>query len=322
MFGIITKEGMIINQLVERMKIKCDYCDAYLNDTDEKCPSCGAINQHLVRKSSDTPSTIEELKAFCESKNMPLEKMRFFIGEDYKEPKAFGIYQNNEGNFVVYKNKADGSRAVRYEGNDEAYAVNELYQKLKEEVFEQKQAGNITKIEKKSNVQNNKNKKSKLSEIWNEFGVALVAVVVVLAVIIFCIVKISAAFDRTPNAGYYKYDNSGYYNDYSVWYKYNKETNNWEKTECPQELSDNYKDYYVGKPDDVESTEPITYTEIPRFSEEKEKTTKEKSDYNFWDDVMDTDDSYDSWSDGWDDDDWDYDYSGWDSDDSNWDSDW
>ena len=58
--------------------------------------------------------------------------MHVHIGEDYKEPKAFGIYRDAaSGHFVVYKNKADGQRAVRYEGMDEAYAVNELYQKIR-----------------------------------------------------------------------------------------------------------------------------------------------------------------------------------------------
>ncbi len=77
------------------------------------------------------PQTIEELKAFCAEKGMPLEKMRFFIGENIQEPKAFGIYRDENDRFVVYKNKADGSRAVRYSGPDEAYAVRELYLKLK-----------------------------------------------------------------------------------------------------------------------------------------------------------------------------------------------
>ena len=80
------------------------------------------------------PQTIEELKAFCAEKGMPLEKMRFFIGENIQEPKAFGIYRDENDRFVVYKNKADGSRAVRYSGPDEAYAVRELYLKLKSEV--------------------------------------------------------------------------------------------------------------------------------------------------------------------------------------------
>ena len=61
----------------------------------------------------------------------------FFIGIDYRQPRAFGIYQaGNE--FIVYKNKADGTRAVRYQGTDEAYAVNELYLKLKDEILNQK----------------------------------------------------------------------------------------------------------------------------------------------------------------------------------------
>ena len=64
--------------------------------------------------------------------------MRFFIGVDYKKPKAFGIYQDGDGNFVVYKNKADGSRAIRYKGTDEAYAVHELYLKMQSEVQKQK----------------------------------------------------------------------------------------------------------------------------------------------------------------------------------------
>ena len=81
----------------------------------------------------DRPKTIEELKAFCAEKGMPLEQMRFYIGEDFPEPRAFGIFQDENGEFVVYKNKADGTRSVRYHGTDEAYAVNELYEKLKSE---------------------------------------------------------------------------------------------------------------------------------------------------------------------------------------------
>lgn len=53
---------------------------------------------------------------------------------DFRQPKAFGIYKDSDGNFVVYKNKGDGTRAERYRGKDEAYAVNEIYQKLRSEI--------------------------------------------------------------------------------------------------------------------------------------------------------------------------------------------
>ena len=58
--------------------------------------------------------TIEELKSWYIARKLPPEETtRFFIGKNIKEPRAFGIYQ--DGNkFIVYKNKADGSRAVRY----------------------------------------------------------------------------------------------------------------------------------------------------------------------------------------------------------------
>lgn len=63
----------------------------------------------------------------------------FFIGENYKEKIDFGIfYDEVSGNYVVYKNKDDGSRAIRYEGKDQTYAVNELYLKLKEEIQNKK----------------------------------------------------------------------------------------------------------------------------------------------------------------------------------------
>ena len=75
------------------------------------------------------PQTIEELKRICAYNNMPLERMRFFIGIDYKEPRAFGIFREGK-DFIVYKNKDDGSRAVRYQGPSEKNAVNELFEKL------------------------------------------------------------------------------------------------------------------------------------------------------------------------------------------------
>lgn len=76
----------------------------------------------------------EELKKIFEDFHIDSEKTRFYIGQDYTEPKAFVIYQDDMGDFVVYKMKADGTRALRYKGDNEAFAVNEYYQKFLEEV--------------------------------------------------------------------------------------------------------------------------------------------------------------------------------------------
>ena len=115
---------------------KCDYCGGVILSNEKTCPTCGATNLHFVEDAPSvvlTPHTIEELKEYCAERNMPLQRMRFFIGENYQEPKAFGIYQNSAGEFVVYKNKADGSRSIRYIGRDEEHAVSELYLKLLDE---------------------------------------------------------------------------------------------------------------------------------------------------------------------------------------------
>ena len=120
------------------MKVKCEYCGGYIDETEERCHFCGAVNSQYHRSAKTTPQTIAELKDWYRARNLPSEEItRFFIGRNIREPKAFGIYEEN-GNFIVYKNKSDGSRAIRYQGTDEAYAVNEMYLKLKEEILNQK----------------------------------------------------------------------------------------------------------------------------------------------------------------------------------------
>ncbi|RKM59231.1 hypothetical protein D6855_10010 [Butyrivibrio sp. CB08] len=85
------------------------------------------------------PKTIAELQDYCERNGFTSSKTRFFVGFDYKGPKAFGIYKDEAtGEFVVYKNKADGTRAVRYRGKDEEFAVVELYDRLQAEIANQK----------------------------------------------------------------------------------------------------------------------------------------------------------------------------------------
>ena len=116
---------------------RCPYCGGTIRSNERFCTKCGSPNSHYIEDTARViihPKTIDELKEYCAERDMPLLRMRFFIGEDYKAPRAFGIFQDESGQFVVYKNKADGSRAIRYQGPDEAYAVNELYQKLRSEI--------------------------------------------------------------------------------------------------------------------------------------------------------------------------------------------
>lgn len=121
------------------MEKKCDYCDNFYIDTLTCCPYCAAPNSNVGNRSYNGPTTISELKQWYVDHHLPPETItRFFIGKNVHEPKAFGIYEDEFNNFVVYKNKADGQRAIRYNGKDEAYAVNELYQRLQAEISNQK----------------------------------------------------------------------------------------------------------------------------------------------------------------------------------------
>lgn len=127
-----------------KMQIKCEYCGSMIEETADKCPFCGATNNAVKRTTDKTPKTIAELQRVVSGQTpAAVWDNKIFIGINYKKPKAFGIYQDGD-QFIVYKNKANGERAIRYQGTDEAYAVNELYLKLKSEILNQK-ANNQTR---------------------------------------------------------------------------------------------------------------------------------------------------------------------------------
>ena len=142
------------------MQIKCEYCGSMIPETVEQCPYCGASNNSIKRTADGTPKTIAELAKWYEDRHLPpYEITRFFIGIDYRQPRAFGIYQDGD-QFIVYKNKANGERAIRYQGTDEAYAVNELYLKLKSEILNQK-ANNQTRKQQQTLTREQKKEKRK-----------------------------------------------------------------------------------------------------------------------------------------------------------------
>jgi len=265
------------------MQVKCDYCGSFIDEQLETCPNCGAPNEHIKRTATGVPGTIEELKEFCEKNNVPIDKFHFHIGENYTGPKAFGIYYDEENKeYVVYKNKSDGTRAVRYHGHDEGYAVNEIYQKLKEQIGDYK-----AYRASKGAIHKGKSKSAKDSgSDWGSIIVWAVIALIVLGVLG------SSFINGSKKGSYYNYDGQSYYYDEGSWYSYDSNTGDYsETTDVPEDLENNRDDYY----DDL--------------NEYNEETID--SD---WDD----DDDFD-WS--WDDDD-DFDWSWDSSDDSGWDSDW
>lgn len=279
------------------MKIKCDWCGSWINDFDQVCPNCGGVNNNYNRHANGVPQTIEELKAWAKEMNLPLEEMRTFIGEDYKGAKAFGIYKDEtDGTFVVYKNKEDGTRAVRYKGTDEAYAVNELYQKMKERVAVQKahQQPKAAKPASGSYVSAQQRQSEKnLSKAL--FSICLITIVAIIILsVVFALIGESG-----PDTGYYTYGGRSYY--YSGdWYEW--ENDSWKYAPYESWMDSDYESYY----DSYSYDSGADYEDF-----------EDSSYYTPSDDSSDDDDSWDddSWDSGWDSgDSWDSGYDDWGSD--------
>jgi len=270
------------------MKVKCNYCGAMIDETENACPHCGAPLSGINRTSDKQPKTIEELQAWYVAHHLPPEQItRFFIGKDIQEPKAFGIYKTGTGDFVVYKNKSTGERAIRYQGADEAYAVNELYQRLRAEIVDQKSRRPNTPQQPLQQTSQSKSKRRR----EGCKGCAIIAI------ILFVIGVLFAIFDKSIPNGYYNYQGTQYYHQGSSWYYYDDKTDDWYKsTKDLEEIThDNASDY--------------------RIDQHTGKSFEESS----WYDAGSTSDDHD-WDD---DDDWGSSSSSdWDSGSTDWDSDW
>lgn len=272
------------------MKIICDYCGSIIDEDNEVCPNCGGTLDGVHRFAGEQPRTIEELKEWYIARNLPSEEVtRFFIGKDIREPRAFGIYQDVGGDFVVYKNKANGERAVRYQGTDEAYAVNELYQKLKGEIADRKSESATRRYYDNTSETVEKKKSQMGSRMAAMYGICM-AVPIVMGLAL-------GIMDNTPSRGYYQYEDDTYYYQNSSWYYYDDESDDWSyinESEVPQEVaSDDKGEYQIYNHDGARFEDSIWYVE------------------DTYDDSDDWDDDYD-WDSG----------SDWDSGGTDWDSDW
>ena len=330
-------------------KRTCPACGAPVSPGEEFCSYCGALVPHNEAAAAaqtaqavqsapapqgerpvrrvQTPQTIAELLAFCERHELPLAKMRFFIGLDYPGAKAYGIYQDKNGDFVVYKNKADGSRAVRYRGPDEAYAVGELFQKLKDEATSQRSRvaaartpGFPASSAHDRNAYNFTDGSGAVRRAGKRKVNKLLIGILALAAAI-TIGRTAAAISHNapqrPSTGYYHYNNHYYYNQNDDWYSYSSDYGGWYPIySVDDELAQNYGDYYTSYSYDdgygVESFSDSGYYDEDASSYSSDWDSGSSDSWSWdWDD----DDSWDS------SDDWDWD-SDWDSDFGDWDSDW
>ena len=281
------------------MKVKCDYCQQLVDETEKSCPNCGAPMPTANRTANEQPKTIEQLQEWYKARNLPPENVtRFFIGKDVKEARAFGIYKNSAGDFVVYKNKSDGSRAIRYQGADEEYAVNEIYQKLKVEITNQK-ANNVNRSTPKSSNNKKSGSGSLLSGlfyliIWllmKPIGIGLLAIIAGIFI---------AIFDHSPSEGYYRYQGNDYYYQDDNWYMYDDYDDSWSYATNYDFLDDLINDetdyeYRVYDHEGYSFEDSSYYDDDSSYSYSYDYDSSWDSDSS-WD--WDSGDSWDSWDSG------------------------
>ena len=254
------------------MTDRCPHCGAMIMATEKFCAQCGQplYGAQSAWQPGTTPATISQLSACCTYHGMPLEKMRFFIGQDYRQPRAFGIYQDGD-QFIVYKNKDDGSRAVRYHGPDEAYAVNELYTKLLDECHKR----NIWPGGKpQEQVEREKKARRRLTAL-------VVATVLVIAVASFFVIR----SDRRAHAhdGYYRFDDAGLYYLYgSTWY-YDDYYDDYDWVVMDDmAYGDGYSSYYIGDAYD-QSWGTSDFEQSSAWQQIQDENRTSSSDYDSWD---------------------------------------
>lgn len=328
------------------MQIKCEWCNGFMDDSMETCPNCGAPNKNIKRMADGTPKTIEQLKAWYSQKGLPPYNVtRFFIGENVNERRAFGIYREGD-RFIVYKNKDNGQRAIRYQGTDEAYAVNEIYLKLKAEILNQKRLsdvgaggrGGMGNASESSGCKGCLTKAGMYIGIFLAFigfagagaiGIAVVAAIaigiyvllskmnlsqrakritIISIIVLAILIPVLFVVIRSWNNGYYTYDGTTYYKDDDDWYYYDTYSNDW------------YDSYDYSATGAIESNYDNYYSG---------SSYGWNSDYTDFSDSDAYDEKYNSssYDSDWSFSDWDSDYdwdsgSSWDSGGSDWGSDW
>ena len=222
-----------------------------------------------------TPKTIQELQDYCAQRSMPLAKMRFFIGVNYTGERAFGIYQDGD-RYIVYKNKSDGSRAVRYDGPDEAYAVGQLFDKLLDECHKR---GIDPENQGQTRQGGRPGARSRVKSVRNVLTIAFV--VIYLAVMGYNLVSSWLGHRKD---GYYRTQASDdlYYRYGDDWYTYN---NGWYAV---SDLAYDLSDAYLG--DSYASDwggSDFTQTDIWEDLHESDSSDS-SADYDSWD-SFDTD---------------------------------
>lgn len=210
----------------------CGFCGQSIPDGLEVCPNCGApvseSEAGLPRR--EGPRSLDELKEYCREQRLSPEKLLFSIGRDSDEPRVNGIFQEPGGDYVVFRNKSDGTRLERYRGTDEEEAVQTLYPRLRDELERQRSAAFAAS--------------RGAGPVRRRSGCLSRPLLIIIVLVVVCSL-VFTFFDKRPSNGYYRFNEVYYYCEGGDWYYYSSSMLDWLPAgSLDPELKDNFKDFF------------------------------------------------------------------------------
>ena len=232
------------------MDKKMVYRPDLAEDATEFCPLCGAPVAPEEKSEPEAspaqpetaPRTVEELLALCASFEADPAAYHFYIGEDEKDAVGYGLFVDEFGDYVFYHNHRNQQRSIRYKGRDEAYAVGELYRRMKEArvfyrpVSRQEEGGERRHHHSHSGQSGRQRRKARRIRL---------AVAIGAAVVVCCVAAVVLRWRALqPKDGYYHCQGRYYYLQQHQWYAYDSVMDNWEKTDANPTIVANHQAYY------------------------------------------------------------------------------
>ncbi|MBR5342436.1 MAG: zinc ribbon domain-containing protein [Oscillospiraceae bacterium] len=214
------------------MERTCSFCGLNIPDGAEVCPNCGApvaeSEAGLPRR--EGPRSLDELKEYCREHRLSPEKILFSIGEDSDEPRVNGIFREPGGDYVVFRNKSDGTRLERYRGPDEEEAVQVLYPRLRDELARRRSADYAA---------------SRSAGPVRRRAGCLSRSMLIVIILIIILSLVFTFLDKRPSKGYYRFNEVYYYYESGEWYYYSASMLDWLPAgSLDPELKDDFRDFF------------------------------------------------------------------------------
>ena len=235
-------------------ELKCTYCGCTYNVLIPTCPHCGAPNDVFLQREKGVPKTLVQLKRYCEERQLDTKRLRFFIDENCEEPKAYGLFRDERGNFVVYKNHSEGSRKVYYIGGDEAYAVNLIYEKLGKTLRSRRRhhhrhhhhhsSGTGTTSRARDHLRDPSSVIGRKHQNQKRLRLLIAAALLMVLLVFGMILRAALTKPVYTHNGYYRCDGVYYYSQNDEWFRYDA-SGGWQPVQVSDGFLENYADYYL-----------------------------------------------------------------------------